>query len=215
MLRRREVLAAASLPLDRHRPLRSGIPRSGRLAFRLMREGDPIGTHVLRFSAAAGGFDIGISVHIAVRFGPFVLFRYDLRGVERWRGGVCADVAARTNDDGAPAFMRAQRDARGLWVTGSRTVRYLAPADALPATHWNEAELCGPWINVQDGRLLRPRVASRGVDRVPLADGQHVPAHRFVVSGDARLQLWYGARAMWTALLFAAKDGSLVRYERM
>jgi hypothetical protein len=178
-----------------------------------MRKGDAIGTHVLTFARQDNGFDVHIAVDISVGIGPLVLFRYSLRGLEQWRGGVVTHVTATTDDDGTDDEMRADRDARGLWVQGSQAPRYLAPADALPATHWNMAELDGPWINVQDGRLLHPVVTPAGTNQVPLADGREEPATGYKLSGDVHLELWYSAAREWSALLFTAKDGSLVRYE--
>jgi hypothetical protein len=189
------------------------MPEDGRLAFRIIRKGSAIGTHVLTFEHVDNGLDIHIAVDIAVGLGPLVLFRYTLRGLEQWRNGVVTHVDASTNDDGTPDTMRADRDARGLWVQGSKAARYLAPANALPATHWNMQELDGPWINPQDGKLFHPVVHRGGSDQVSLADGRSIPAMDFKLSGDVHLELWYSAAREWSALLFTAKDGSLVRYE--
>jgi hypothetical protein len=189
------------------------VPEDGRLAFRVVRNGSAIGTHVLTFARLDNGIDVHIAVDIAVGFGPLVLYRYTLRGLEQWRDGAVSHVDATTNDDGTNDYMRADRDARGLWVEGSKASRYLAPADALPATHWNMAELDGPWINPQDGRLLHPTVQRTGSDLVKLADGRGEKATDYVLSGDVHMELWYNAARQWSALLFTARDGSLVRYE--
>jgi hypothetical protein len=117
------------------------VPPSERLAFRLVREGNAIGTHVVSFDRLDNGLDVHIAVDIAVRFGPLVLFRYTLRGLEQWRNGSVVHLDATTNDNGTPDQVRADRDTRGLWVEGSQAPRYLAPSDALPATHWNMARL--------------------------------------------------------------------------
>jgi hypothetical protein len=162
----------------------------------------------------AQGFDVTIAVDIVVKLGPIAVFRYQLNGLEQWRDGKVFHVEASTNDDGSVKSMRADRDRHGLWVSGSKVPRYLAPSDALPATHWNEAELRGPWIDPQDGRLLHAKVAPADVERVSLADGRSVPARRFDISGDARLKIWYGSALGWTALRFTARDGSTVRYVR-
>ncbi len=191
------------------------VPEDGRLAFRIMRNGSAIGTHVLTFERQGNGFDTHIAVDIAVGLGPLVLFRYTLRGLEQWRDGVVTHADATTEDDGLHDIMRADRDARGLWVQGSKAPRYLAPANALPATHWNMAELDGPWINLQNGQLLHPVVHLVGPDQVTLADGRKLAAADYKLSGEVDLELWYSTARQWCALLFTAKDGSLVRYELM
>jgi hypothetical protein len=211
--RRGLVFGVVSTGVTRRACAMPPVPEDGRLAFRVMRKGSAIGMHVLNFVRRDNGIDVRIAVDIAVSFGPLVLFRYTLHSLEQWRDGMVVHAEATTNDDGSDDDMRADRDARGLWVRGSKAPRYLAPADALPATHWNMAELDGPWINPQDGRLLRPMVQRVGSDQVTLADGRIVEATDFRLSGDVHLELWYNAAHQWSALLFTARDGSLVRYE--
>jgi len=217
---RRAVLAAAAAAFVPSTfvppgPPVGGVPRAGALRFRLMREGAAIGTHTLLFHPAPDGFAIAITVEIAVRFGPLVLYRYRLRGSETWQDGRCMAAASRTDDDGTAKTMRAARDPAGLWVEGTGAPRYLAPADALVASHWNQQELRGPWINLENGKLLHPRVAPLGADAALTAGGTRVPADCFAVTGPARMQLWYTPAQVWTGLLFDAQDGSQVRYERM
>jgi hypothetical protein len=216
MIGRRPLLlgAAAIATVTRGALAMPPPPPGDRLAFRVMRHGSAIGTHVLHFNPVDGGLDIDIAVDIAIGLGPITLFRYRLRGKEQWRGGEVVHVDAVTDDDGTPEDMRADRDSRGLWVQGSKAPRYLAPPNALPATHWNMAELDGPWINPQDGKLFHPQVQHLGTDQVKLADGRTTAASDFKLTGDVHLELWYSALREWTALLFTAKDGSEVRYER-
>jgi hypothetical protein len=212
--RRGALLGVATACVARGARAALPVPEDGRLAFRIMRKGSAIGTHVLTFARQDNGVDISIAVDIAVGLGPLVLFHYSLRGLEQWRDGVVTHVEATTDDDGTPDHMHADRDVRGLWVQGSKASRYLAPADALPATHWNIAELDGPWINPQDGRLFHPVVHRVGSDQVTLAGGRVAQAMDFKLSGDVHLELWYSAAREWCALSFTAKDGSLVRYEQ-
>jgi Family of unknown function (DUF6134) len=205
LIRRRSLLAAATTAC-------LAPPAGNQRAFRIVRNGNAIGTHVLTFDRVDNGLDIHIAVDIAVGFGPITFFRYTLRGLEQWRNGAVVHVNATTNDDDSPEHMRADRDAGGLWVEGSKAPRYLAPAEALPATHWNISELNGPWINPQDGRLLHPVVQRIGDETLTMPNGAK-PATHFVLSGDAKLDLWYDTSCQWSALRFTAKDGSLVRYE--
>ena len=207
MLTRRALLAAAVAA--------PGVPRADLLRFRLLREGSGIGAHVLHFLPAPGGMRVVIAVDIAVRFGPLVLYRYRLRGEETWRDGRCVAAASHTDDDGTALFMRATRDASGLWVEGTRTPRYRAPADAMIASHWNRAELRGPWINLENGRLLHPRVRPLGAHPALLADGARVAANSYAITGPATMRIWYTQAGVWTGLLFTASDGSRVRYERV
>jgi hypothetical protein len=212
---RRDILrACAAAPLAAV-PCWPALAASERLAFNIIRHDSVIGTHVLEFTPQGDGADIRIAVDIHVGLGFITLFRYELRALQQWRGGATTHAEATTNDDGTNTWMRADRDARGLWITASQMERYLAPVDAQLATHWSMLELRGPWINPQDGRLLKPTVTPRGTERVNLADGTPVTADRYTMSGDARLDLWYDEARRWAALSFSARDGSAIRYERL
>jgi len=211
--RRGFLVSAAACCVARTSFAQPALPPMDRLAFRLVRKGSAIGTHVLTFVRSDNGFDIRIAVDIAVGLGPIVFFRYTLRGLEQWRNGLVVHLDATTNDNGTREHMRADRDARGLWVNGTHASRYLAPPDAVPATHWNMAELQAPWINPQGGRLLHPVVRRVGPGPVVLAGNRTETATEYSMSGDATLDIWYDAARQWSGLRFAAKDGSEVRYE--
>jgi hypothetical protein len=211
--RRGFLVSAAAFCVARTGFAQPALPPTDRLAFRVVREGSAIGTHVLTFARSDNRLDIRIAVDIAVGIGPLVLFRYTLRGLEQWQNGSVVHLDATTNNNGKHEQMRADRDLQGLWVEGSQASRYLAPPDALPATHWNMAELRSPWINPQGGRLLHPVVQRVGPGPVALADGRTETATKFALSGDAKLDIWYDASRQWAGLRFAAKDGSEVRYE--
>lgn len=223
MLSRRGFLAASALPVvwageaaraEPAAPFPPGVPASGTLAFRITRHGSTIGEHHLAFTARPGGLSLAITVDIAVKFGPIPVFHYRLRGTESWAGGVCTYSAANTDDDGTKAWMRAERVGGALRVRGSRVAPYAAPPTALPASHWNKAELARPWINIEDGRLFHPEVRDTGPDPVRLASGATVPATRYDLSGDVHLQMWYAGQ-VWAGLQFSAHDGSIIQYERL
>jgi len=214
MIPRRGLLStAASVCVARAARAQPAVPEDDRRTFRIVRNGSAIGMHVLTFARAGDGLDIRIAVDIAIGFGPITLFRYTLRGLEQWRDGAVVHLDATTDNDDKPEQMRADRDARGLWVEGSKAARYLAPADALPATHWNMAELNASWVNPQDGRLLHPVVQRVGEEAMALPNGRMEAATHYTLTGDAKLDIWYDAAHQWSALSFVARDGSLVRYE--
>lgn len=192
-----------------------GQPSSSVLDFRLKREGTQVGSHVLRFKPSQNGVTIDIAVDIAVGFGPIVLYRYKLRGQEVWENGQCVAASSQTDNDGSANFMKAEREPAGLRVEGSGVPAYIAPENAVIASHWNEAEMKGPWINLQNGELLRPNVTALGPEPVRLANGKQVAASCYAITGPAKIRIWYTPTSIWTGLTFTAKDGSQVHYERM
>ena len=193
---------------------RAAVPAGNRLAFQVFRNGSAVGSHVLEFTPGADSLAISIAVDIAVGIGPIVLFRYRLRGEEHWHGGRFRQAEFTTDNNGRAAFMRARRTAEGIAVEGSGGPPYLAPAAALPATHWNPAEHDAPMVNPQDGRLFQPSVTRSGPAPMPLPDGTTLPARRFSLTGEPRMELWYDAAESWCALSAPGKDGSAITYHR-
>ena len=86
---------AALLP----KPAWAGIPGNRKLAFDVFRNGKPIGSHVLTFEQAGDGLTVRVSVDLAVRLLGLVVYRYQTRGTDTWRGNVLMAAPAETNDD--------------------------------------------------------------------------------------------------------------------
>ncbi|MBU6418217.1 MAG: hypothetical protein KGQ79_00620 [Proteobacteria bacterium] len=214
MRRRDWLLGVTGLLAGAGRTRAFTVPPNGRLAFEIWRKDSQIGTHVLNFAQKDGALTITIAVRIEVFFGPIRLFHYKMDGIEQWSNGQIFHVETATNDDGKADQMRADRSVAGLRVQGTGAAPYLAPPAALPATHWNIAELRGPWINPQNGKLSHPRITALGEETVPLANSVTARGAHYRVSGDADLDLWYGTDQSWLSLSFNGQDGSAIRYLR-
>ena len=190
------------------------VPEGG-LAFRIVRNGSEIGKHTVTFRQDGNTLRVDVAVEILVKFGPIPVYRYVHNASETWRGGILVAADGKTNDDGKARSMNAQAGPEGLVVEGTLSGRYVAPPGTMVANHWNRDELNGPMINPQGGMLLRPLVTPGPEEGVLLASGKRVPAKRFNLSGDARLDLWYDRSNTWAATRFNPEDGSEVLYERI
>ena len=216
---RRAVLAAPLLLVAAAPAL--PIPPGRRLAFAIHRKGSRIGTQTVDFVGDRHLLDVRIAVDIKVRFGPFVLFNYSLRGAEEWRDGELMHAASNTNDDGRKLFARATRNGTRLDMRGSAVHPYLAPRGSLPASHWNRAEIRHPMINAENGALMFTTVADKGIGRVPDQAGGMITARHYALtwweghSKPRALNLWYEPSGIWAAMTAIATDGSLIIYRRM
>lgn len=187
------------------------VPMTPRTAFRVVRDGSAIGQHVLTFAEEQSRLTVRIMVDIAVGFGPITFYRYRHRATERWDNGRVVAFEAETNDDGAVSTIVMRRDGDALAVESSQAGSYRAPANALPATHWNRRMLDGPFINTQTGEILRPSVARAGVQPLPWSPQRR--AERYILTGDVELETWYDASQTWLGLSFRGQDGSSIHYE--
>ena len=184
------------------------------LRFRIMRKGSRIGTHALTFSRNTDVLSVSIAVEIAVSFGPIRLFHYSLSAIEHWVRDEFTSLDAKCDDDGEQAWCRVRRDGGRLAVEGSLG-SYVAPSNALAATHWNKSELSGAMINPENGRLLRPTVTDLGKGEVALASGAKVDGQHFSWRGEGNLDLWYDLNGAWIALRAITHSGEELVYERL
>ncbi len=187
-------------------------PPGDRLGFDILRKGSPLGHHVLTFATAGNRLTVKVEVSLLYKLLGITLFHYSHHCTEVWDGGEVVALDSRTDDNGMPRQLTARRGAGGLVVEATGTPRYTAPANALPATHWNQHELDGPWINTENGKLLRPHVAPAGTETIPAAGGRSLNARRFDLSGEVQMVMWYD-RIGWAGLSFD-RGGATIRYER-
>lgn len=193
----------------------SPIPPNNALAFRMMRHGDDIGRHTVTFERIGQALTVRIAVDAAITLLSIPIVRYRHHAVEFWRGDLLIGITAQTDKNGEPEWMRAERTAEGLVVSGSGTDRYIAPPQARGISYWNRHMLDGPMISMTDGMLLHPKVTDRGMESIPLANGVMVAADHYNLSSRFRSDVWYDQSDTWASLAFSIADGSVVHYERL
>lgn len=189
------------------------IPAGNRLGFDIIRKESKLGTHVLTFEPGGNGLTVHVAVELAYKIAGITLYHYTHHATETWSGDQVIRIESTTDENGTPYQVSGHRESAGLVVQGTKAPRYVAPANALPATHWNRRELDGPWINTQDGRIMRPKIAQLGIEAIPAAGGATLHARHYALTGDVQLDMFYDDRLGWAGLSFV-KSGTPIRYER-
>jgi hypothetical protein len=215
MLDRRQMMIGGSLMAVLPFPLHAAlpVPADNRLCFDIVRKGSTLGTHEVTFAMSGDRLTVTVAVNLVYKILGVTLYRYTHRATEIWEDGRVIALHTTTDDNGEKYQVSGKRGGTGLVIEGTKAPRYTAPANALPATHWNQSELDGPWINTQDGRLMHPKVTPGKIETIPADGGRKVIARRFSLSGDVQLDMWYDDRLGWTGLRFS-RGGSVIRYER-
>lgn len=194
-------------------PAMAGIPAARRLGFDVLRNGRPIGSHVVSFEQAGPKLEVRVAVDLEVRWAGLVMYRYRSRAAETWRDGVLLAAHCETADDyGSYAMRAARRDGR-LVVEGTHGATYIAPEGALVSSHWNAAQLDAPMISLQDGKLLEFRIDAKGRATIA-ARGTQVEADHFALSGPHTLELWYDRNRVWSKLRALSWEGSQIEYRK-
>ena len=210
--------AGLVLPLLRAAPAfaqPSGIPASGKIAFRVLRKGQHIGESTVTFTQDSDGLTVRTEVRIQVKVGPVPVYRYTHTCTEHWTGNRFMGLESATNSNMSREKVTVRRTADGLHIEPSNGTPWTASGDALPQTHWNRFAYMGPMFNPQDGKPLRETLVSRTPDMVKLADGTSVPATRWSVTGDGVMDDFYDAAGVWIGLHAKVQDGSYVEYLRL
>lgn len=197
--------AAAALP----------VPPDNTLAYRLIRHGSEIGRHTLTFERLGDRLTVRIAVDAQITLLAIPIAHYTHRGVETWQGETLAGLTGNTNKNGQQDWVNALRTTEGLVVTGSKTARYIAPAQAIGVSYWNKRMLNGPMISMENGELMHPKVTERLTEAIPLASGSSIPAEHYNISGPFNVDVWYDHSDTWASLALDISDGSEVRYERL
>jgi hypothetical protein len=216
MFSRRDVLCAgglALLPIPARASL--PVPSLNTLSFEILRKGERIGTHTLTFAHKDDELTVSIEVAMAVYLGPIRVFHYNHLNVERWKSDRFASMDAKTDYDGEAAWCSVRNDGGVIAVEGSKAAKFTAPANALPATHWNRSELQGPMINPENGMLLRPAISDLGQCSLTMLSGSNEQAHHYTWRGDDNLDLWYDSKNDWAALTAVTKSGETLTYQKL
>jgi Family of unknown function (DUF6134) len=212
---RRAVLAAGAGVIARQAAAALPVPPDNRLAFRLIRHGSEIGRHTLTFEPQGDTLTVHVAVDARVTLLSIPIASYTHRSTENWQGETLVGITGQTNKNGQHEWVNARHTSEGLVVVGSKAARYVAPEQAIGVSYWNKRMLSVPMISLEDGALLRPKVAERRTDAIPLASGSTIPAEHYNISGAFDADVWYDQTNAWASLALTVADGSEIHYQRL
>ena len=167
--------------------------------FRAYLDDSAIGTH--RFSLRQSGAESELlsEARFDVKLLFFTAYRYVHRANERWRGNCLVSMDSKTDDDGKPYSVSAERNPNDGCV--------------MSFAYWNPEILRqSRLLNAQTGELEKVSVADLGDDSVRVR-GSVVAAKRYRISGPKNpIDLWYSPAGEWLALDAALDGGRRLRY---
>ena len=194
-------------PVSRH--WQSGIPADNVLAYEVFRDDKRIGFHHMQFTRSGDDVRVDIHIELDVRLGFIPLFGYTHENTEIWRDGVLQSLVSKTDNNGKPAFADVSLSENSYLGRGSRydggLVLPIMSTSYFDPNFVRQQRL----ISSQDGRLLEVKVAYMGAEQVPDIAGS-VEAHRFRLTGDLEIDIWYTEEGRWVRTEFSR--GGLLSY---
>ncbi|MEZ5919979.1 MAG: DUF6134 family protein [Parvularculaceae bacterium] len=177
-------------------------------AFNIVRKGDMIGYHAVEVTEEGGITRTETRIRMRVKFGPVVVFRYDLASIEHWRDGALQSIESSTDRNGRKMNLTVQRTANAFVVNGS-SYQGEAPLNAIPGSYWNKEIVDAPvLLNTQNGSLVPVKGADLGQSKTPAGED----AEHYRLSGSVDLDLWYEGQK-WVGAEFTIKGEDLAYQE--
>jgi hypothetical protein len=181
------------------------------LSFTVIRNGDTVGSHTLRFQPAADGVTVTIDTNVVVKVAMIPVYRFEHHGQEVWQRDHLLALNSTTNDDGTRHSLKVNGGGGALEVNGDGTASRL-PAATIPASLWNRATIGqGTLLNTLDGRAMNVTITDLGTETVTVS-GQSRPARHYAMAGDLNRELWYDDTGTLVRLRFKGKDDSDIQY---
>ena len=184
------------------RDWQSGIPADNVLAYEVFRNDKRIGFHHIQFTRNYDEVKLDIHIELDVRLGFIPLFVYTHQNTEIWRDGMLHSLISKTDNNGKPAFVDLVLEEGSYLGRGSRyegdLVLPIMSTSYFDPNFVRQQNL----ISSQDGRLLKVEVAYLGQEHVPDIAGL-VEAHRFRLTGDLKIDIWYTEDGRWVRTEFS------------
>ena len=186
-------------------------PANGeKLAFDVLRDGGPLGTHVVSFARDGDTLTVKTAVELKVAFGPLTLFDYAHDVTEKYLRDKLTWVGSRTKKDGKWKTLSAEAVEGGIDVKGAK-FKGLLKGMVIPSTHWNADEMKQvAMFSTETGEMLPMKVVDRGIETIK-AGGTTIGARRFDVTSELIASFWYDASGRWVKCAFTA-EGSKIEY---
>ncbi len=183
-----------------------------RIAFEVLRNGSPIGSHTISFQQNEDELVVDIEIGLEVKFAFFTVFDYQHRNREVWRDGRLIAIDTQTDNNGERHEISGRAMGDGFLVNG-KDEQILLPSDVIPTSYWNPATRAAQaMLNTQTGELIDVEVTPKYIQAVEMPWGEsRGQLHR--ISGDLEVDLWYDPAGCLLKMSFKAPgDGSTIDY---
>tara|TARA_A100001037_G_scaffold303482_1_gene337604 strand:+ start:1615 stop:2304 length:690 start_codon:yes stop_codon:yes gene_type:complete len=181
------------------------------LRFSILRNGKPVGSHIVRFRNEEPGFHVSAESKITVRFLGLPVYKFHYRSDSAWLGGRLLQLAATTDDNGDQGIVEFEASADGARVSGPNGTQQVS-SNIIPTDHWHHPVVnASQVLNTLTGKINEVAILDLGWEDVLVA-GELVRGRRHAYVGDLQTDVWYDADGRWVRMQFNGSDGSVMEY---
>ena len=181
------------------------------IVFRVLRNGDPVGSHVISFDRKGDDLIVRVRFEVSIEFLFVTAYRYIYDSTALWRAGRLVSLDAGTDDNGTQVRVAARLEEGELRISGPEGTQ-TARADIFPTNHWHPGVLGTDSVfNTLTGRINTVQIDDKGTEKLE-KEGRTLLARRFVYSGELNTEAWYDSTGRWVKMRFTGEDGSTIEY---
>lgn len=177
----------------------------------ILRDGSPVGTHVIDIEGENGTMTVDVKTEAAVKIAFVTLFRFEHERREEWRDGRLRRVESRTDEDGKKYEIVAELTDSGVRRTvNGRTRSY--DDDHAVLVYWNRDAILGHrrFVSSILNKTYKVTTESKGVEDIVLPAGA-MKAERVEMRGDLDQDFWFDDRGRLLKMRFNL-EGSTIEY---
>ena len=172
--------------------------------FRVLLDGDEIGTHTFRVSREAGQDTVEIDARFKVKFIGITVYSYVHENRELWRDGCLRRIQSSTVDGGDEFKVDGSDEGGRFKLSTQDGERELAADCVMTFSYWKQDYLDqARLLNSQNGEFLEVDVERGGVERLRF-DDRELAAERYRLLNrerDIDITVWYEQQSgKWLAL---------------
>jgi hypothetical protein len=183
----------------------------GELRFLILRNGKPVGSHVVQFQDRDRNVHVSAESKITVGFLGLPVYEFYYLSEATWLGERLLKLEATTDDNGVNRLVKLESNGISAWLSGPHGTRQV-PADIIPTNHWHFPVInASQVLNTLTGNINAVTIHNFGWENVQVA-GKTIRAQRYAYTGELQTDVWYDANGRWVHMKFNASDGSVIEY---
>lgn len=181
----------------------------GEYTFAVLRDGDRIGTHRVRFQRSGPRIEIEAATEIEVRFAMVPVYHFQHQRHEIWENGRALMVRAKTNKDGDSYDITVRPNGRGyIRTVNGRIDRFDDSTQVL--AFWNRDTLRHhSFFSVIEDKTLDASFLYVGRETM-LLGGQPLAVTHYRMVGDENRDLWYDPAGQVAKVQFERRGSEIV-----